>query len=872
MSRLSTVDCDPVISHKSKLELPDVHLEVVADVGTAGGGADAGDARVQTQQRRVLLDEVARVRGLLHRLGRVVADLEAELAPLLVGPDGGVGRRGAEAAAVALGQLDVARLEVVAALLRHLVVLVQLRHRGAEDAEPLAGLLVRVRLAGAEGEVLDVAERLGEAQVQAHARDVRGLDATGLQVDGDGEPAGGVNGVGGGGLPPPIEDARRQVRLGDDLDLVGRLGDVERAQLAVEDVDAEADPVRRVVGVVVVRGRAPEVGDDGRAGGGVLLEEGDAAGGPGGDVAAGRVEGDGEVGARDGGPGAGPLDLQLGGERAGEDLGSLGDARELVLNPGDLVGGLGPVGGVLESKGHGEIDLLVRLDAREGRGEVDLDGFASGDLGDLEGSGGEESGAVFITQTSLVSISVLELFSKEGNGVVDADKVVLVLDDKLVALDGQLERLVGLLQLDQAGRGVVGAVEQAVHDKGAIVRTLAKVAAVGVVSLAVGLLLPDAVVRPLPDVASLETGVLLKDLDVVVEAAGAVAHGVAVLAEDDGLVEAAVLFDALGLDQVAQTADGGVHVRVHVRRLGLDVALVVDGAARVEVAGVLVHGLVVVAVKGLVAERPHDDARVVLVPLHQLHHAVEVGLAPLGALAGVLAGQREGHGLALLVVGRLVDVLRTRDGVVEAVALEVGLVHDPQAELVGELKEARVGRIVRAPQRVDVVVLHDEQVALGVLEGHGAAELGVVLVSVDAPDADGHAVDRDEAVLELHLAEADVLVDRVRAERDVDAVEVGGLGRPLVGVRDGDAEVDLAVVGADLDLLAGDDGAAVLAELAEGELDGALLGGLDVDGREESGVLVLVVQVGAEEPVLNSGGRGDGEEGDVTEDTCCSTG
>ncbi|KAJ0162855.1 hypothetical protein CTA2_3920 [Colletotrichum tanaceti] len=840
--------------HKSKLEVPDVHLEVVADVGAAGGGADAGDAGVQTQQRRVLLDEVARVGGLLHRLGRVVADLEAEPAPLVVGPDGGVGRRGAETAAVALGQLDVARLEVVAALLRHLVVLVQLRHRGAEDAEPLAGLLVRVRLAGAEGEVLDVAERLGEAQVEPHARDVRGLDAAGPQVDGDGEAAGGVDGVGGGGLPPPVEDARGQVRLGDDLDAAGRLGDVERAQLAVEGVDAEADPVRRVVGVVVVGGRAPEVGDDGGAGCGVLLEERDAAGGPRGDVAAGRVEGDGEVGARDGGPGPGPLDLQLGGERAGQrDLGSLGDARELVLDPGDLVGGLGPVGGVLEAKGHGEVDLLVRLDAREGRGEVDLDGFASGDLGDVEGTGGEESGAVF-------------------SEVVDADKVVLVLDDELVALDGQLERLVGLLQLDQPGRGVVGAVQQAVHDKGAVVGTLAKVAAVGVVSLAVGLLLPDAVVRPLPDVAALETRVLLKDVDVVVEAAGPVAHGVAVLAEDDGLVEAAVLPDALRLDQVAQTADGGVHVRVHVGRLGLDVALVVDGAARVEGAGVLVHGLVVLAVKGLVAEGPHDDARVVLVALHQLDHAVEVGLAPLGALAGVLAGQRERHGLALLVVGRLVDVLRARDGVVEAVALEVGLVHDPEAELVGELKEARVRGVVRAPQRVDVVVLHDEQVAPGVLERHGAAEPGVVLVSVDAPDADRHAVDRDEAVLELHLAEADVLVDRVRAERDVDAVEVGGLGRPLAGVRDGDAEVDLGVVGADRDLLAGDDGAAVLAELAERELDGALLGRLDVDGRQESGVLVLVVQVGAEEPVLDPGGLGDGKEGDVAEDTCVQTG
>ncbi|GKT58040.1 hypothetical protein ColTof3_05379 [Colletotrichum tofieldiae] len=726
-----------------------MHLQILTDVGTASGGANTGNTSIQTEKCRILLNEITWMRGLLHGFGSVPADLEAELAPLFLGPDSSISRCGTKTATVVLGQLDVAGLQVVAALLGNLIVLMQLRHCGAKDAQVLAGFLIRIGLARAEGEILDIVERLGKTQVQTHAGDMCRLDAAGLQVNCN---------------------------------------------------------LRRIVGVVVVSGGTPEVGDDSSAGRSVFLKEGDASSGPGGDVAAGSVECDGEVGAGNNGLGAGLFDLQLGREGAGGQLGSRSHAGELVLDPGDLVSGLSPVGGVLEAEG--------------------------------------------------------------GSKMVDTDKVVLVLNHQLVAVDGQLERLIGLLELNQARCRVMGAVKKTVHDERAIMRTLAKVSSVGVVALTISILFPDTVVCPLPDVTTLEAGVLLKDLNVIVKTTGAVAHGVAVLAKNNGLVKAAVLLNTLCLDQLAQTVNRRVHVRVHVRSLSLYITLIVDWAARVELPGVLIHGLVVLTVEGLIAERPHNDTRVVLVTLNQLDHTVEVGLTPLGVLTGVLAGQGEGHGLTLFVIRRLVYVLRAGNGVVEAMALKIGLVHDPQTELVGELEETGVGRVVRASQGVDVVVLHDEEVALGVLERHSTAEVSVVLVPVHTSDADRHTVDGDEAILELDFTEANVLVDRMGTEGDVDAVQVGSLGGPLLRVCNGDAEVDLRVVGVNLCLFGSDDSAAVLAQLAKSELDSALLGSLDVDGREEGGIFVLLVQVGAKEPILDSGGLGDGEERDVAEDTC----
>ena len=81
--------------------------------------------------------------------------------------------------------------------------------------------------------------------------------------------------------------------------------------------------------------------------------------------------------------------------------------------------------------------------------------------------------------------------------------------------------------------GAVGP-DQAVGAEVLVVGHVAEVAAVGPVVLALGVGLLDAVVEPLPDEAALEAVVGLEGLEIFVEAAVAVAHGVGELAEDEG--------------------------------------------------------------------------------------------------------------------------------------------------------------------------------------------------------------------------------------------------------------------------------------------------------------------------------------------------
>ena len=145
-----------------------------------------------------------------------------------------------------------------------------------------------------------------------------------------------------------------------------------------------------------------------------------------------------------------------------------------------------------------------------------------------------------------------------------------------------------------------------------------------------------------------------------------------------------------------------------------DRALVVERPARVVAPQPGRGGLVVGAVARLVAERPEDDRRVVLVALGHPRDAVD----PRAEVAGVVA-QRA----------------------LEGVRLDVGLVDDVQPELVGQLEEGRVVRVVRGPDRVEPELLHQHEVGAHLVPGDGPPGVLVEVVAVDAADEDARAVD-----------------------------------------------------------------------------------------------------------------------------------
>jgi hypothetical protein len=135
---------------------------------------------------------------------------------------------------------------------------------------------------------------------------------------------------------------------------------------------------------------------------------------------------------------------------------------------------------------------------------------------------------------------------------------------------GDADGLDHLLELGQAGRGRPVGEQQPVGHEVAVVEGLAEVATVGEELPAVLGVGAQAVVDPLPDEAALAAGVALEQLLVLPQAAGAVAHGVAVLAEDERHGPPAGVEDGVGQRLLLAAADavdlgvGRVHAAVDV--------------------------------------------------------------------------------------------------------------------------------------------------------------------------------------------------------------------------------------------------------------------------------------------------------------------
>lgn len=140
--------------------------------------------------------------------------------------------------------------------------------------------------------------------------------------------------------------------------------------------------------------------------------------------------------------------------------------------------------------------------------------------------------------------------------------------------------------------------------------------------------------------------------------------------------------------------------------------------------------------------------------------------------------------------------------------------------------------------------LHQQQVLSNEIEWDSPSVEWMMVVSVDAAEPDGFAIDADQAAFELNDPESDFLMHslsvRVRSERDLDVVEVGGLGRPFQWVDDRNAKIDLPIC-TDGALGAGDCDASPFSLLSNGNLDSCFQGGLDIDCGLEYTMLILAV-------------------------------
>ena len=241
------------------------------------------------------------------------------------------------------------------------------------------------------------------------------------------------------------------------------------------------------------------------------------------------------------------------------------------------------------------------------------------------------------------------------------------------------------------------------------------------------------------------------------------------------------------------------------------------------------QGGVVGPVARLVAQRPDDDGGVVLVPLHHALAALHESQPPLGVLAELVPNP---------------------------VGLDVGLVHDVEADLVTQVQPARVVGIVRGAHGVEVVLLHQANILQHRLDGHGLAPIGVVVVAVHALYDDRHAIDAYLAIRQLDLAKAHPAALHLQAralgiaQGHQQGVEGGLLSRPLGRGLDRGGEIQrtlAARVRRDLTSARRHDQLALA--IVERDLDGVRprrLGGIahDRDLHLERGVAVVAVQLG----------------------------
>ena len=311
-------------------------------------------------------------------------------------------------------------------------------------------------------------------------------------------------------------------------------------------------------------------------------------------------------------------------------------------------------------------------------------------------------------------------------------------------------------------------------------------------------------VAPFPNELALDAIPTIEDLLVLGQASGAIAHGVAVLAVDARLGERM-------LAKVVHLRHTGVHGGDDIDGIGVAVLLVMDWTI-IELVSLGVHRADVAAIAALVAHRPHNDAGVIALLHHQALDAVDVGRLP----CRVVGDQ-----------GNIADILK-------AVALHIGLGDQHDAVLVAQLIEARIVGVVGRTHRVDVMLLHELEVAAHAIETHGAALVVIVIVAVDAVHLKVGTVEVDMVVLDGDLGETltvgHVLADLVAVvdlKRKV--IEEGILGVPEMGIGNG-------TLGVTVDALARSNH--VLA-VAERKYDAACALGDRIE-RDQSGIALAV--------------------------------
>ena len=347
-----------------------------------------------------------------------------------------------------------------------------------------------------------------------------------------------------------------------------------------------------------------------------------------------------------------------------------------------------------------------------------------------------------------------------------------------------------------------------------------EVAAIGIDGHAVFAGPADRLVNEIPDVASLIFRILADEVPVFLESALRVTHGVGIFALDQRLG----VFGVLGIFLAVLV--GVVH-RAEYVGLAVDVGLFVLNRAR----GVLglypvVGGLEVGSVAGLVAERPYDDARMVVEVLHVALVAFHVCFCVCRVLGECLVA------------------------VAHTVRFDVGFCGHVDTVFVAQVIPHFIVGIVACAHCVDVELLHHLDVLKHAVARHYVSAVGVKFVAVGTLDEHRLAVDKKLCVLDFDAAETYLDgnhfgVLAVFRESGLKFIEVGCLGSPLFRICHFHYGADMAL---GVLFVERSHFLALCVEKRQFEVARTL----DVDVHAQSAVFIVVGEVGVDADVLDT--------------------
>jgi hypothetical protein len=141
----------------------------------------------------------------------------------------------------------------------------------------------------------------------------------------------------------------------------------------------------------------------------------------------------------------------------------------------------------------------------------------------------------------------------------------------------------------------------------------------------------------------------------------------------------ATRFHPLELSGLFKLVMGGVHTAEYIGFIQLIVPLIMKWPGRVNLQGGLLHKDKVFTIASLISERPHEDRRMVLIPMHHPNHSVYHGILPFR--------------------------FSLRKFVMQSMRFQVALVKHVDPKFIAELVPFRMVWIVARAHSVDVILL-----------------------------------------------------------------------------------------------------------------------------------------------------------------------